>query len=141
MMASVSVATTSNGRSILSKTFHSLESISDVFSRLIHSLGVSPDLTFEDILSLDDPNLLPHPALALVLVFPTSTAYEDHKAKEKAMRQEYAGSSEEKAILWFKQTINNACGLYGALHAISNVTDGSLIGGFNVAVIIVNIPS
>lgn len=123
------------------KHFIPLESNPNVFSRLIHSLGVSPDLTFEDILSLDDPGFLPHPALALILVFPTSTAYEDNKAKEEAICQEYAGSGEEEAIIGFKQTINNACGLYSALHAVSNVAVGSLIGGFNVAVITVNIPS
>lgn len=26
--------------------------------------------------------------------------------------------------MWYRQTINNACALYGILHAISNVEDG-----------------
>lgn len=123
------------------KHFFPLESNPFIFSQLIHSLGVSQDLTFQDILSLDDPDLLPHPALALVLVFPTSSAYEDCKAKEEALRQEYAGSGKEEEIIWFKQTINNACGLYGALHAVSNIPAGSHIGGFSITVFTVKIQS
>ena len=99
MIGSVSAATTSNGRNILSETFHSLEPNTDVFSRLIYSLGVSPDLTFENILPLDKPIILPNPALARILVFLTSTACEDHKVKDEAMCQEYAGTGGEEAIL------------------------------------------
>lgn len=57
------------------------------------------------------------------------------KAKEEEMRDEYAGlresgsggeggegekGEEEEPVMWFRQTINNACGLYAILHAISN---------------------
>lgn len=102
------------------KHFTPLESNPAVFSQLIHSLGVSSRLTFQDIVSLDDPDSLPHPALAPILVFPTSTDYEISKANEEATCQEYKGSGEGENVLWFKQTINNACGLYGALHAVTN---------------------
>ena len=33
---------------------------------------------------------------------------------------EYAGSGAQEPVLWFKQTIGNACGLIGLLHSISN---------------------
>ena len=115
-----------NGESY-QKHFTPLESNPAVFSQLIHRLGASPRLVFRDIISLDDPASLPHPALALILVFPTSTAYEAHKAKEEATFQEYKGSGEEEDVFWLKQTINNACGLYGALHAVSNGESRSLI--------------
>lgn len=49
------------------------------------------------------------------------------KAKEEEMRDEYDGGSgkedgeeEEEPVMWFRQSINNACGLYAILHAISN---------------------
>jgi len=109
------------------KHFIPLESNPAVFSQLIHHLGASPRLTFQDIVSLDDLDSLPHPALALILVFPTSNAYEAHKAKEEATYQEYKGSGEGEDVIWFKQTINNACGLYGALHAVSNGETRALI--------------
>lgn len=109
------------------KHFTPLESNPAVFSQLIHQLGASPRLIFQDIVSLDDPDSLPHPTLALVLVFPTSNTYEVYKAKEEAACQEYTGSGEGEDVMWFKQTINNACGLYGALHAVSNGEARSLI--------------
>ena len=113
------------------KHFIPLESNPEPFTELIHELGVLPSLCFEDVLSLDDPELLafvPRPAFALVLIFPTSDAYQNQKAIEEAMRNEYHGSGDEEEVVWFKQTINNACGLYGILHAVCNGAARSYIG-------------
>lgn len=104
------------------KHYIPLESNPDLFTQLVHKLGVSRSLAFVDVLSIDDPDLLafiPRPALALVLVFPTSDVYENEITKEDAIKAEYSGRGEED-VIWFKQTINNACGLYGILHAVSN---------------------
>lgn len=125
-------AVSSNRNTLASyrKHYIPLESNPDLFTQLIHQLGVSPSLAFQDVLSINDPDLLafiPRPALALILVFPTSDAYEVAKAKEEKMRDEYDGESgkedgeeEEEPVMWFRQSINNACGLYAILHAISN---------------------
>ncbi|KAF2502536.1 peptidase C12, ubiquitin carboxyl-terminal hydrolase 1 [Lophium mytilinum] len=105
------------------KSFIPLESNPDVFTELIHELGVSSTLCFQDVLSLDDEELLafvPRPALALVLVFPSSSTYETHVAADEAARPDYTGSSDDEDVNWFKQTIYNACGLYGILHAVCN---------------------
>ncbi len=103
------------------KHFIPLESNPDVFTQLIHELGVPPSLSFQDVLTLDNPTLFPHPALALILVFPTSETYETQKSKEEALYKEYTRSTdEEEDVVWFKQTINNACGLYAILHAACN---------------------
>ena len=32
----------------------------------------------------------------------------------------YEGSGEKEPVIWFRQTIHNACGLIGCLHAVSN---------------------
>ncbi|EDU45000.1 ubiquitin carboxyl-terminal hydrolase isozyme L1 [Pyrenophora tritici-repentis Pt-1C-BFP] len=82
-----------------------------------------PTFSFHDVLSIDDPELLafiPRPALALVLVFPTTTTYEKHKKDEEETMEDYAKSGLQEEVIWYKQTINNACGLYGILHAVSN---------------------
>lgn len=108
---------------IYHKHYIPLESNPILFTQLIHHLGVSPSLAFHDVLSIDDPELLafiPRPALALILVFPTSPSYEAFKAEEEAVREEYDGSGKNEAVMWYKQTINNACGLYAILHAVSN---------------------
>ena len=105
------------------KHYIPLESNPELFTRLIHKLGVSTSLAFQDVLSIDDPDLLafiPRPVLALVLVFPTSDSYESQKTKEEALVQPYHGSGKDENVIWFKQTINNACGLYGILHSVSN---------------------
>ncbi|KAH8747947.1 hypothetical protein F5883DRAFT_583209 [Diaporthe sp. PMI_573] len=76
----------------------------------------------------DDPDLLPHPALALILVFPTTDRYEEERAREDATRSDSEGGRDKDDIMWFMQTINNACGLYSILHALSNGPARDLVG-------------
>jgi ubiquitin carboxyl-terminal hydrolase L3 len=102
------------------KHFIPLESNPEGFTQLIHDLGVSANLSFQDVLTLDEPGLFPRPALALILIFPTSETNETEKAENDAMYHEYTGTEEDQDVIWFKQTINNACGLYAILHAICN---------------------
>lgn len=90
---------------------------------LVRELGLSPTLQFHDVYSLTDPSLLaflPRPAVALLLVFPVTSTYEKFRVEEDASRGEYAGSGPQEKVVWFKQTIRNACGLIGLLHSITN---------------------
>ena len=90
---------------------------------LMHNLGLSPRLQFHDVWSIDDPDLLafvPRPAYALLLVFPVSAAHTAYKTAEDASRPEYAGHGPDEPVVWYKQTIGNACGLIGLLHGVSN---------------------
>lgn len=92
-------------------------------SSLLHKLGLSHTLSFHDVFSIDDPDLLsfvPRPAHALLLVFPVSNTYESFRAAEDGDKPEYAGSGEGEEVVWYKQTIGNACGLIGLLHGVSN---------------------
>lgn len=109
--------------------FIPLESDPDVFNELISLLGVSPSLRFEDVLSLEGPYLLPRPVLALILVMPTTNGYERRKAIEDATYDE-SDSGQGEDIVWYKQTINNACGLYAVLHALSNGVALDVLGKF-----------
>ena len=105
------------------KPFIPLESNPEVFTELVHKLGVSESLCYQDVFSLDDPDLLafiPRPAYALVLVFPTTEAYEARCEQEEARTGPYEGNGESEPVVWYKQTIYNACGLYALLHGISN---------------------
>lgn len=104
------------------KAFVPLENNPEVMTSLVHELGVR-GLEFHDVFSLDDPSLLaflPRPALALLLVFPVTSTYEKHRHDEDASRPEYNGSGEGEEVVWFKQTIRNACGLIGLLHSVTN---------------------
>ncbi|OAL40434.1 hypothetical protein AYO20_00170 [Fonsecaea nubica] len=105
------------------KMFVPLENNPEVMSNLVHELGLSPSLQFHDVYSLDEPALLdflPRPAIALLLVFPVTGTYEKFRAEEDSARDEYTGSGDQEPVVWFKQTIGNACGLIGLLHAITN---------------------
>ncbi|KAG0160270.1 hypothetical protein PDIDSM_7797 [Penicillium digitatum] len=95
----------------------------EVMSHLVHQLGLAPTFGFTDVFSIDEPDLLafvPRPSQALLLVFPVSQTYEASREIEDASKPTYTGSGPSEPVMWFKQTIRNACGLIGLLHAVSN---------------------
>ncbi|RPB10546.1 cysteine proteinase [Morchella conica CCBAS932] len=105
------------------KAFIPLECNPELMTTLVHNLGLTPTLAFHDVFSISEPELLafvPRPALALLLVFPVSESYEKFRRDEDESRPEYNGKGEGEDPVWFKQTIRNACGMIGVLHAISN---------------------
>ncbi|EPE34830.1 Cysteine proteinase [Glarea lozoyensis ATCC 20868] len=107
------------------KAFVPLENNPEVMSSLVHKLGLSSTLSFHDVWSIDDPEMLafvPRPASALLLVFPVSKTYETYRMEEDKSNKEYEGKGGEEPVIWYKQTIRNACGLIGVLHAVSNGT-------------------
>jgi ubiquitin carboxyl-terminal hydrolase L3 len=105
------------------KKFIPLENNPVVMTSLVHKLGLSYNLAFHDVYSIDDPDLLafiPRPAHALLLVFPISETYETFRVQEDKDKKEYEGHGPEEEVIWYKQTIGNACGLIGLLHGVSN---------------------
>lgn len=102
-------------------------------THLVQQLGLSPTVAFHDVYGISDPDLLafvPRPAYALLLVFPVSSTYEKFRRREDEGRQEYDGSGEGEEVMWFKQTIRNACGLIGLLHGVSNGPVTEFIGKY-----------
>ncbi|KAI9894980.1 MAG: hypothetical protein M1814_000202 [Vezdaea aestivalis] len=109
------------------KQFIPLENNPEVMSSLLYNLGMSRALAFHDVFSIDSPDLLailPRPVYALLLVFPVSDAYEKARVSEDGSKEDYSGSGSEEKVMWFKQTIGNACGLIGLLHAAANGVPG-----------------
>ncbi|KAK8927283.1 Ubiquitin carboxyl-terminal hydrolase isozyme L3 [Metarhizium brunneum] len=110
--------------------FIPLEANPELMTKLIHKLGVSQALQLHDVYSLTDPDMLafiPRPALALLLVFPITAVYESHRMAEDNTVDEYKGAGEQEPVIWWKQTIRNACGMMGLLHAVSNGPARTLI--------------
>jgi ubiquitin carboxyl-terminal hydrolase L3 len=98
---------------------------------LVHGLGLSKTLAFHDVFSIDEPSLLefvPRPAHALLLIFPVSEIYEKARLEEDTDKEVYNGSGPNEPVIWYRQTIGNACGLIGLLHAVSNGEARSQIG-------------
>ncbi|KAL8997605.1 MAG: hypothetical protein Q9169_003152 [Polycauliona sp. 2 TL-2023] len=92
-------------------------------SALVHKLGLSPSLAFHDVYSIDEPSLLefvPRPVHALLLVFPITSTYEESRRSEDGPLPEYSGSGSGEEVIWFRQTIRNACGMIGLLHSACN---------------------
>jgi len=90
---------------------------------LARKLGFSDDLAFHDVYSLDDPDLLalvPRPAYALLVIMPATPNWQADRKAEDAKRTDYEGSGPEEPVVWFKQTIGNACGSIGLLHCLLN---------------------
>ncbi|KAI0485704.1 hypothetical protein F4859DRAFT_511897 [Xylaria cf. heliscus] len=107
------------------KHFIPLESDPALFTELIHTLGVSARLAFHDLLTLSaaDGELLapvPRPALALVLVIPAPDGYVDRIGEEEGDVPVHDKKGDEEDVVFYCQTIGNACGLFATLHAVSN---------------------
>lgn len=118
--------------STYAKNFIALESDPEIFTDLMHSLGVKRSVRIIDIWSLDEDALafVPRPVLALILVLPPGMRGEDEEGETKS---EGKGKVEDERkggenIVWFKQTIHNACGLYALLHGVCN--NPGIIGTF-----------
>lgn len=105
------------------KTWVMLENNPEVMNQLASKLGLSSELQFYDVYSLDEPEFLAHiprPALALLVIIPLTPAWEKDRMAEDASKEEYAASGPQEPVIWFKQTISNACGSIGLLHCAIN---------------------
>ncbi|KAI1354374.1 ubiquitin C-terminal hydrolase L3 [Xylaria sp. FL0043] len=107
------------------KYFIPLESNPELFTEVIHKLGMSKRLVFHDLLTLSpsDKDLLsfvPRPVLALILVIPAPDGYAARIREEEKEVPLHDKAGDEEDVMFYHQTIGNACGLYAALHAVSN---------------------
>nr|UOP57048.1 putative ubiquitin carboxyl-terminal hydrolase [Thecaphora frezii] len=100
-----------------------LESNPELFTTWSHNMGLdSARFAFHDILGLE-PELLqmvPQPVEAVLFLYPITAQTEEARQQEDAAALEQQAAEAEGETLWFKQTIGNACGTIGLLHALSN---------------------
>ncbi|EQL32388.1 hypothetical protein BDFG_05402 [Blastomyces dermatitidis ATCC 26199] len=101
------------------KHYIPLESDPEIFTGLMHDLGMSSSLKFVDVCLLEDEELglVQRPVLALILILPSCPAYNQCMIEGQTI-----ANRTEEGVVWLKQTINNACGLYAILHAVCNVS-------------------
>lgn len=104
------------------KTFVPLENNPEVFEQLVHKLGLSPELGFYDVYSIDEPELLatiPRPVHAIIFISPAEV-YHRVRRGQGSKELTYDGAGEHEPVVWFKQTIGHACGLIALLHSVCN---------------------
>ncbi|KAL0905005.1 hypothetical protein M5K25_027175 [Dendrobium thyrsiflorum] len=97
-----------------------LEANPDVLNQFIWGLGVPEyEAEFNDVYGLDDEllGIVPKPVLAVLFCYPDSQEMRD-------LREQESGSAQKELpvnVYFLKQTVDNACGTIGILHAIGNV--------------------
>ncbi|KAI5242720.1 cysteine proteinase [Aureobasidium subglaciale] len=97
------------------KTFIPLESDPEIFTTLGHQLGLADSVVFKELFSLDEP--VDGKVLAYTLAFPTTPTYDAERAEDVIHKSLSPDGSD---VVFLKQTIHNACGLYALLHAACN---------------------
>jgi ubiquitin carboxyl-terminal hydrolase L3 len=113
------------------KVFPPLESDPELFTHLLHALGASPVLHFEDVYSISEADSPASPsgkAEAFVLIAHSEHDYEASLEREESQRTTSLTADETsraETIIWVQQTIHNACGFYALLHAVLNIPSAS----------------
>ncbi|XP_073525760.1 uncharacterized protein [Phyllobates terribilis] len=72
-----------------------------------------------DVYGLDDEllEMVPKPVLAVLFLYPLTAESEAERLKENSTEKDY-----NKKVYFMVQTVGNACGTVGLLHALGNVT-------------------
>lgn len=109
------------------------ESSSEIFTAGAHSLGLSEEFRFEDVLGLAGP--LPDGTVALVLVYITPDHYESQKARIASEDESgVATGRQDPNVVFLSQKVQNACGPYALFHAVFNSIARDHIGKLHVRV-------
>ncbi|XP_054643052.1 ubiquitin carboxyl-terminal hydrolase isozyme L3 [Dunckerocampus dactyliophorus] len=98
-----------------------LESNPEVMTKFVNSLGMKLSWQFGDVYGLD-PELLsmvPRPVCAVLLLFPVTEKYEAYKREEED-RLKKQPQEVSPDVFFMRQTIGNACGTIGLIHAVAN---------------------
>ncbi|CAG8653663.1 8325_t:CDS:2 [Paraglomus occultum] len=104
-----------------------LESNPDVLNEYAHKLGLSRSWAYTDVFGLDQELLamVPQPVASVLLLYPITANNEKYR-KQQAQKEGQIISSD---LIFYKQTISNACGTIGLLHSLANSLDVSQVNG------------
>ncbi|KAL8064636.1 hypothetical protein ABFX02_01G103900 [Erythranthe guttata] len=111
-----------------------LEANPDVMNQFLWGLGVAPgEAECFDVYGLDDEllEMVPKPVLAVLFLYPLTK-----QSEEERIEQDSAIKDLSSEVYFMKQTVGNACGTIGLLHAVGNITseinlvDGSYLDNF-----------
>jgi ubiquitin carboxyl-terminal hydrolase L3 len=111
----------SDSSSSSGKQWLPLESNPDLMSKYIYNLGVNQEWQFHEVYGTDEGllEIVPKPVIAVLLLFPISENSENHK-KEQSEELKSKNVEGNSQVYHIKQTVGNACGTIGLIHAILN---------------------
>ncbi|XP_051114840.1 ubiquitin carboxyl-terminal hydrolase 3 [Andrographis paniculata] len=118
-----------------SKRWLPLEANPDVMNQFLWGLGVTPgEAECFDVYGLDEEllEMVPKPVLAVLFLYPLT-----EKSEQERIQQDSAIKEDpSNGVYFMKQTVGNACGTIGLLHAVGNITseikleEGSYLNNF-----------
>ncbi|KAH6829856.1 ubiquitin C-terminal hydrolase 3 [Perilla frutescens var. hirtella] len=99
-----------------------LEANPDVMNQFLWGLGVSADEgECFDVYGLDEEllEMVPKPVLAVLFLYPITPQSEEERIQQDSSVKVKESSN---GVYFMKQTVGNACGTIGLLHAVGNIT-------------------
>ncbi|KAL7167145.1 hypothetical protein ACSBR2_037757 [Camellia fascicularis] len=97
-----------------------LEANPDVMNQFLWGLGLPEDeAECYDVYGLDEEllEMVPRPVLAVLFLYPITPQSEEERILQDGVKKEH-----NDRVYFMKQTVGNACGTIGLLHAVGNVT-------------------
>ncbi|KAI7989306.1 Ubiquitin carboxyl-terminal hydrolase 3 [Camellia lanceoleosa] len=97
-----------------------LEANPDVMNQFLWGLGLPEDeAECCDVYGLDEEllEMVPRPVLAVLFLYPITPQSEEERILQDSVKKEH-----NDRVYFMKQTVGNACGTIGLLHAVGNVT-------------------
>ncbi|KAK9275889.1 hypothetical protein L1049_023163 [Liquidambar formosana] len=97
-----------------------LEANPDVMNQFLWGLGIPLDeAECYDVYGLDEEllEMVPKPVLAVLFLYPITSQSEEERILQDSIKKEPS-----RSVYFMKQTVGNACGTVGLLHAVGNVT-------------------
>ncbi|KAL5183901.1 Ubiquitin carboxyl-terminal hydrolase 3 [Glycine soja] len=97
-----------------------LEANPDVMNQFLWGLGLPVDeAECGDVFGLDEEllEMVPKPVLAVLFLYPITAKSEEERLQQENVKKDYSSK-----VYFMKQTVGNACGTIGLLHALGNIT-------------------
>ncbi|KAJ4848111.1 Ubiquitin carboxyl-terminal hydrolase 3 [Turnera subulata] len=97
-----------------------LEANPEVMNQFLWGLGVQVDeAECYDVYGLDEEllEMVPKPVLAVLFLYPLTAESEEERRQQDAVMKEPSSK-----VYFMRQTVGNACGTVGLLHAVGNIT-------------------
>ena len=98
-----------------------IESNPEVINDYCKKLGLKSGAYFHDVFGLDEAllQMIPGKCMAFILLFPISETYENFR-KEEHKSLDPENYKKPESLFFMQQTIGNACGTIGLIHALAN---------------------